>query len=577
MKSTKKITAMILCAALLFSFCIASADVPEITADVSDYSVTVSGSLETSRAKTDLILRMKDGSGNDILAEATTSFFKGGDVVYEFDRIFLPESLISGSYTFEITGEELTAPITAPYEYIGPDRILAILRTIRDASDIGSTVCANAAELSLDVSDYSLLSADGAAMFETIMSRVSYNLPDTHEGSANREQIKNETKKLFDAYADAICVSLFESIEDAADVSAWLSEYYNALGFNTDADETEYSEEAITAYLETVKTGETFKNKLVAANDLDTADKIQDYVYESALLSVIAEKRSSVVKEMMLAFPQLFDIEKDALGELTVSQQSQCFTNITGTVYDTYASAASALNAEILKLNPPEDDPPSGGGNGGGNNGAGKGNNGGRDSVVIGATSSTGGAGTTANIQSGKKEFTDMNSSHWAYDAVQLLCERGIISGHGDNTFAPDDNVTRAEFIKMITVAMALKSSGTETPFADVNADDWYAPYAAMAYREGIVLGDSEGKFNPDANITREDMVTILYRAMKITATNVTPNFSDADKISSYAKTAVAYFGSKGIVNGMGDGSFAPKAGATRAQAAKILYNIITS
>ena len=129
----------------------------------------------------------------------------------------------------------------------------------------------------------------------------------------------------------------------------------------------------------------------------------------------------------------------------------------------------------------------------------------------------------------------------------------------------------------MITVAMSLKSSGSETPFSDVSADDWYAPYAAMAYKEGIVLGDSEGKFNPGDNITREDMVTILYRAMKVTEANMTPNFNDADEISSYAKSAVAYFGSKGIVNGMGDGSFAPKAGATRAQAARILYNIITS
>ncbi len=573
MKAKIKITAIIMCVSLLFNLCIASADVPEITADVSEYSVIVSGNLETSRARTDLILRMKDGSGNDILAEATTSFFQGGDVVYEFDKILLPESLVSGDYTFEITGQELTAPITAPYKYIGPDRILAILRIIKDASNIGSALSTNAAELSLDISDYSLLSADGAAMFETVMSRVSYNLPDSHEGEANREQIKAETKKLFDAYADAICISLFESIEDASDVSAWLTRYYDALGFNADAGETEYSESVITSYLETVKTSETFKNKLVVADNLDTVDKIKSYVYESALLSVIAEKRSSVVKEMMLALPQLFVIEKDALSELTVSKQSQCFTNITGTVYDTYASAASALNAEILKLNPPAGDPPSVGGNNGGN----KGNGGGRDSVVIGGTNSTGGAGATANIQGGKKNFSDMNSSHWAYDAVQLLCERGIISGHGDNTFAPDDNVTRAEFIKMITVAMALKSSDTKTPFSDVTADDWFAPYAAMAYREGIVLGDSVGKFNPDDNITREDMVTILYRAMKITETNVTPNFSDADKISSYAKTAVAYFGSKGIVNGVGDGSFAPKAGATRAQAAKVLYNIITS
>lgn len=585
MKSKIKLTAMLICIIQLFNISAAFAAAPRIVSDVSDYSIVVSGALETTRAKTDLILRMKDTGGNDILAETTTSFFRGSEVVYEFDKILLPESLSSGNYTLEISGEELSNPITTPYEYIGPDRILAILRTIRDASNIGSAISTNAAALSLDVSDYGLLNNDGLALFETIMSRVTYNLPDTHEGDANREKIKNETTKLFNAYDNAICVALFESIEDAADVSAWVGEYYNALGFNIEDTSTAYSEAVITSYYETVKTGEAFRDKLVAARGLDTVDKIKACIYESALLSVIAEKRGSVAMEMMSKFPQFFVIDA-ALGNLDSTQQSQCFTNISGTVYDTYAGAAAALNAEILKFNPLAGDPPpdsevnggiDNGINNGYNGGFTGGGGGGGGSVVIGAAGGAGGVGESSNTQMNKKEFSDMDSSHWAYDAVQLLCERGIISGHGDNTFAPDDNVTRAEFIKMITVAMSLKSSGSETPFSDVSADDWYAPYAAMAYKEGIVLGDSEGKFNPGDNITREDMVTILYRAMKVTEANMTPNFNDADEISSYAKSAVAYFGSKGIVNGMGDGSFAPKAGATRAQAARILYNIITS
>ena len=265
MKSKIKLTAMLICIIQLFNISAAFAAAPRIVSDVSDYSIVVSGALETTRAKTDLILRMKDTGGNDILAETTTSFFRGSEVVYEFDKILLPESLSSGNYTLEISGEELSNPITTPYEYIGPDRILAILRTIRDASNIGSAISTNAAALSLDVSDYGLLNNDGLALFETIMSRVTYNLPDTHEGDANREKIKNETTKLFNAYDNAICVALFESIEDAADLSAWVGEYYNALGFNIEDTSTAYSEVVITSYYETVKTGEAFRDKLVAA------------------------------------------------------------------------------------------------------------------------------------------------------------------------------------------------------------------------------------------------------------------------------------------------------------------------
>lgn len=565
MKFRKSLIAAAVCACQMLSFIPVSANTAMISADITDGSISVSGSLDTERAKTQLILRLKDSSGTDVLAEFTTSRFQGDEIVFEFEKILLPWDLDSGSYTVEITGAELENPIIENYEHIGTDRVLEILANIRDASDMGSEMKKYSHELALDMSDYDLLEQDGYVLFEDIMEDLELELPETHIGDENREKINTETEKLFESYKNAVCLALFESISDKDDASLWLNRYYKALGFDAENDKTEYSEKKITGYFEDVKDTDTFVQKLKDAKSLDTVEKVKAYVYESTLLSVIAEKRSSVVKDMMLEFTGLFDIDTKGLGMLSVSKQSACFTNITGTVFESFEDASDALADEIEKASGSSVKKPSGGGGGGGGG-----------NVAVGNFSS---ASSEEKEDDAKTEnrFSDVPSSHWAYDEVLELSKRGILSGKGDGVFAPDDNVTRAEFIKMITTAMALKNVGTETPFVDVAMDAWYAPYAAMAYKKGIILGDNEKRFNPNAKITREDMVTILYRALNVNSENSALSFTDAGQISDYAKTAVGYFSDKGIVNGMGDGRFAPKESATRAQAAKILYNIITS
>ncbi|MBQ7097121.1 MAG: S-layer homology domain-containing protein [Clostridia bacterium] len=565
MKFRKSLIAAAVCACQMLSFVSVWANTATISADITDGSISVSGSLDTERAKTQLILRLKDSSGTDVLAEFTTSRFQGDEIVFEFEKIFLPWDLDSGSYTVEITGAELEKPIIQSYEHIGTDRVLEILTNIRDASDIGSEMKKYSHELALDMSDYDLLDQAGYVLFEDVMEALELDLPETHMGDENREKINTETEKLFGAYKNATCLALFESISDKDDASLWLNRYYKALGFDAENDKTEYSEKKITAYFEDVKNTDTFVQKLKDAKSLDTVEKVKAYVYESTLLSVIAEKRSSVVKDMMLEFTDLFDIDTKVLEKLSVSKQSACFTNITGTVFESFEAASDALADEIEKASGSSGKKPSGGGGGGG---------GGGGNVAVGnfasASKADGNKGDeTANV------FNDINSSHWAYDAVLELSKRGILNGKGAGIFAPEDSVTRGEFIKMITTAMALKNSGTETPFVDVAPDAWYAPYAAMAYKQGIVLGDNENRFNPDAKITREDMVTILYRALNVNAEGSALSFTDSGQISDYALVAVGYFSDKGIVNGMGDGRFAPKESATRAQAAKILYNII--
>jgi len=168
--------------------------------------------------------------------------------------------------------------------------------------------------------------------------------------------------------------------------------------------------------------------------------------------------------------------------------------------------------------------------------------------------------------------FTDIDSSHWAYDSVIGLSEKFILNGYLDGTFKPDNNITRAEFAKIIVSATGSIDPYAISTFSDVSASDWYYSYVATAYTMGYITGYPDGSFHPNDNITRADICTIVSRVLKGSAVESATKFKDDSSIPSYAKDAVYALSSKGIVNGFADNTFAPLSFATRAQTAKIVY-----
>ena len=168
--------------------------------------------------------------------------------------------------------------------------------------------------------------------------------------------------------------------------------------------------------------------------------------------------------------------------------------------------------------------------------------------------------------------FTDLSESHWAYYAVNILAENFILNGYLDGTFKPEANITRGEFAKIIVSATDTLDASAASSFSDVSEDDWYYYYVSSAYKEGFITGYPDGTFRPNDNITRADICTIVSRSIG-SPTTVSGNlFSDDSAIPSYAKIPVYALVRRGIINGMGDGAFAPTAYATRAQTAKIIY-----
>lgn len=169
--------------------------------------------------------------------------------------------------------------------------------------------------------------------------------------------------------------------------------------------------------------------------------------------------------------------------------------------------------------------------------------------------------------------FTDVAKDSWYYPNVYYVWEHNIMQGVGGTLFAPDATTTRAQFAAVI-YRMAGKPdvSNMRSPFTDLTAD-WYQAAVTWCYNSNVVNGTSATTFDPDSNITREQMVAMLYRYSKQTSqsTDAVKAFKDAGSISEYAVPAVAWAVQNGIVNGMGDGTFAPQGLSTRAQLAAVL------
>ncbi len=174
-----------------------------------------------------------------------------------------------------------------------------------------------------------------------------------------------------------------------------------------------------------------------------------------------------------------------------------------------------------------------------------------------------------------KKTFADMKYFGWAADAVNYLCERKIISGRSETEFAPQDGVTREEFVTMMVLAFSVYDENAVSRFDDVASGAWYASYVASGVNAGIISGVTDALFAVGEPITRQDIAVIAARAKKAQISDGETGFSDDGDIADYARGAVKYMKDNGYISGYEDGSFRPRRGCTRAEAAKIIYDLI--
>lgn len=174
--------------------------------------------------------------------------------------------------------------------------------------------------------------------------------------------------------------------------------------------------------------------------------------------------------------------------------------------------------------------------------------------------------------------FSDVNG-HWASSAIEKTVNEGLFMGTSSTSFSPNSAMSRSMLVTVMH-RLAGKPEGGAHTFKDVKADVYYNDAVAWASSKGIVKGVDSERFAPEQSISREQLAQIVYNYVKTTGKDVSINntladFTDADKVSSWASNAMQWAVGSGLLSGKGNGKLDPSGAATRAEAATILQRFI--
>lgn len=176
--------------------------------------------------------------------------------------------------------------------------------------------------------------------------------------------------------------------------------------------------------------------------------------------------------------------------------------------------------------------------------------------------------------------FTDVKESDWFYKGVAYVVDKDIMSGVSENEFAPSGKLTRAMLVQMLYNMESRPACDAENAFMDVPVGQWYTDAVIWANDAKIVSGMGEGLFAPNMEITREQMVAMLYNYAKYKGYDVTASadlsaFADTASVSTWAQPAMQWAVAEGYISGMGDSQLAPQGTATRAEIASVIMRFM--
>ncbi|MBE7050381.1 MAG: S-layer homology domain-containing protein [Ruminococcaceae bacterium] len=478
------------------------------------------------------------------------------------EKILLDSSLPSGEYTIRIrANEKYIEPVIDENRLYGNvfDNISEIEEVIYlintddgeelllslNSSDTPAKLYETVSEGETESSQvaYSELLSVNAEEFEIYGSYVTKQIMGTKDGK-DFESI-TEFKKLFDEYKVLYNVTVWE--DGALDALKILEE--NKKVFDVDVDRFVSS------------LGNLSKEKLFSLIKNFEADGkafSKELPFLSALASVQASDRWQAIKKVVTdTYSDVLNIDYDDVKNLDkVFQKMMSFSYSTPEDIETnFKKADSQVNKKSDK------EQSSGGGGGGG-----------------GDTFTDKGFEVAPSRNEQREEkvqaFSDVSPDFWAYDAIDELSKKNIITGYPNKTFLPGEDVTRAEFVKMLVTAFEI-SGESDIRFEDVGSLDWHCSFIKKAYGARLITGIDDKTFLPNGKITREDACVIVYRYLSGLGklSEDTKTFSDESDFSDYSKDAIKILAGNGIINGMGENSFLPKSNINRASCAFLILS----
>lgn len=486
---------------------------------------------------------LEDFSYDKIDIEKNIAFFAEADENGDFNlSMQLPESFETNEYRLWAVSSDVSA--STEFLYLNADIADAILQSVSDKSyeEFSQFIADNAKALGIGGNGYH----DNSEY----INKILYNfMPE--EGYSSSEFISRYYKALAMAQYANNSLSLSALIEQYAETLGVDSEAFNGL--------TENEKNAMEQLIK----------------DVDfTKNELSDVLNNNLLLSRLTGADGyEGLKEVMLKYSNELMLNMVYYNNLSNSYYRD---NVFKGVYEENCKTEESFRkafereSETQLTNQNKENETnyikSGGGYGGGSSGVSRGGSVGSSTALV-----TSAAVRETSISDTPK-FSDI-SSHWAENEIYNLAKKGIISGD-NGKFRPNDTITRAEFTKLSVMIFDI-AQRENNMFDDVLPNDWFAGYVGGAAEAGLINGVGTA-FMPYADITREDLCVILMRGLKNKNVQLTGEyaFDDNDEISDYAKEAVTAMASAGIVNG-DSGRFRPKSCATRAEAARIIYNIL--
>lgn len=517
-------------------------------------ALVISGTLPDAIGNVPMTLKVVYG-GMIVGVSETVANVKDGSVCFEFPPVYFGSTAKSGEYTISVGSLYSDMTFTDTYDYCGADSMFIAMNQILNVKNGTTTfdeifINYNDA-LQIDYSSYNSLSVSKSS-FNTLMNSKTYNLPSDFITDADSSKVKDAVKTFRDDVSEAISICKFTEIKSSSELNSWINKYSDDYKLDADDVNTPTIDESLiyNDYFKTVMNDEKFLSRISVMKLPENRESLKKHLYEMALLTNIEIKSSVVIKNIFENFKDLFPITKGA--------NDAAYSKLATNRYLTYKDAADAYDAavqgNVIYV-------PSSGSTG--------------SSSSWGGSSSGSAPSISTPVEKKAESFDDLKNVKWAEEAILALYEKKIVNGDGNGKFLPEKNVTRSEFLKMLLLSQGIEvDKNTNSDFNDVSPSSWYAPYVATAKKLGIIQGNAEGLFMPDSNITRQDMIVMLYRAEKH---NISGNyvFADQDSIADYAKAAVSYYAEKGIISGMGDNRFEPVMLSTRAQAAQLIYNAV--
>ena len=199
--------------------------------------------------------------------------------------------------------------------------------------------------------------------------------------------------------------------------------------------------------------------------------------------------------------------------------------------------------------------------------------------VMLAGSALAGTVGVNAETEE-KLPFSDVKEKNWFYNSVKFVYDEGIINGYTDGTFKPKENLTRAEFVTILG-RLAGATSTTRDTFTDTKKNTWYSEYIGWAVENGIITGFPDNTFRPNDKITREQIAAAISRYIEAEGINMPrrstapDNFADEGKISKWAKEYMEVLRRAGIFNGDQSENCNPQVNISRAEAATVIVNLI--